>query len=116
MGRVESVNYNGNNRKLLFQLRGLHLFDVTVIQPFLFFTGWNASYDVYKLDATTGEVLRNYSINGGEPMGIVGYDYHRQPSGILNGIVFECARRRRYCLGTNLMVNAKYLAQNIFVL
>ncbi len=82
LGRVESIDYNGNNRKLLFQQSGLHPFGVTLVRPFLFFTGWNASCDVYKLDATTGKVVRNYSINGGEPMGIVAYEYDRQPPGI----------------------------------
>ncbi|KAL9960408.1 hypothetical protein ACROYT_G033860 [Oculina patagonica] len=77
--RVESVDYNGNNRKQLFQLSGLHPFDVTLIPPFLFFTDWNTNKEVHNLDATTGEVIRSYSINGGQPMGIVAYDYARQP-------------------------------------
>ncbi|KAL9960422.1 hypothetical protein ACROYT_G033877 [Oculina patagonica] len=77
--RVESVDYNGNNRKQLFQMSGLHLFDVTLIPPFLFFTDWNTNKEVHNLDATTGEVIRSYSIGGGQPMGIVAYDYARQP-------------------------------------
>lgn len=93
--RVESVDYSGNNRKLLFQMSGLHPFSVALIPPFLFFTDWN-TYKVHKLDATTGEVLRSYSINGGQPMGIVSYDSSRQPAGInreitcLSGIL-ECS-------------------------
>lgn len=79
LGRVESVDYDGNNRKLLFQLRGLHPFGVTLFRTSLFFTGWNASY---KLDATTGEVLRSYNINGGRLMGIVAFDYYGRPPGI----------------------------------
>ena len=35
--RVESVDYNGNNRKLLYQLSGLHPFGLTLIPPYLFF-------------------------------------------------------------------------------
>ena len=80
--RVETVDYNGNNRKQLFQQSGLHMFDVTLIAPFLFFTDWNALKEVHKLDATTGQVIGSYSINGGRPMGIVAYDYARQPPGI----------------------------------
>lgn len=79
--RVESVDYNGNNRKQLFQLSGLHPFGVALIPPFLFFTDWLTYHDVHKLDATTGEVLRSYSINGGLPMGLAAYDSSRQPSG-----------------------------------
>jgi len=79
---VESVDYNGSNRKILFQEDGLHPYGVVLIAPFLFFTDWNTYHEVYKLDATTGKVLRGYSINGGQPMGIVAYDSARQPSGI----------------------------------
>ncbi len=79
---VESVDYNGNNRKKLFYLSGLHLFGVALIPPFLFFTDWSTHKEVRNLDATTGEVIRTYSIGGGQPMGIVAYDYARQPPGI----------------------------------
>ena len=81
--RVETVDYNGNNRKILFQLRGLHPYGVALVAPFLFFTDWITYHEVHKLDATTGKVLRSYSINGGLPMGIVAYDSARQPSSIL---------------------------------
>ena len=79
---VETVDYNGNNRKTLFQQDRLHPYRVALIAPFLFFTDWNTYHEVHKLDATTGYVLRSYSISGGQPMGIVAYDSARQPSGI----------------------------------
>ena len=79
---VETVDYNGNNRKKLFQLDGLHPYGVALIAPFLLFTDWNAYQEVHKLDATTGNVLHSYSISGGQPMGIVAYDSARQPPGI----------------------------------
>ena len=80
-GSVETVDYDGNNRKTLFQQDGLQPFGVVLIAPFLFFTDWTTYHEVHKLDATTGNVLRSYSINGGQPMGIVAYDSARQPSG-----------------------------------
>ncbi len=79
--RVESVDYNGNNRKLHFQKSGIHPFDVTLIPPFLFYTDW-ATNKVHKLDAITGKAMGDYSIQGGQPMGIVAYDYAQQPPGI----------------------------------
>lgn len=79
---VESVDYNGNNRKTLFQRNGLHPYGVALIAPFMFFTDWNTYHEVHNLDATTGNVLRSYNIGGGQPMGIVAYDSARQPSGI----------------------------------
>ena len=78
---VESVDYNGNNRKLLYHLSGLHPFGLTLIPPFLFFTDW-VTADIHQLDATTGKVIREYSVNDGKPMGIVAYDAFRQPAGI----------------------------------
>ena len=84
LDRVESIDYNGGNRKLLFQRSGLHPFGVTLVPPFLFFTDWNTNREVHKLDALTGEVFRSYTINGGKPMGVVVYDGSRQPSGQLS--------------------------------
>ncbi|XP_022803615.1 sushi, von Willebrand factor type A, EGF and pentraxin domain-containing protein 1-like isoform X1 [Stylophora pistillata] len=88
--RVESVDYNGNNRKLLFQMYGLHPFGVALIPPFLFFTDWVTYREFHMLDATTGKVLRSFNINGGQPMGIVAYDSGRQsvasgPCAVNNG-------------------------------
>ena len=80
--KVESVDYSGHNRKLLYQQKGLHPFGVALIPPFLFFTDWHAKVEVHQLDASTGEVLRSYDVNGGRPMGIVTYNSARQPSGI----------------------------------
>jgi len=80
--RVESADYNGNNRKLLYYPSGLHPFGLALIPPFLFFTNWYAAEDIHQLDATTGNEVRKYSVNGGQPMGIVAYDASRQPAGI----------------------------------
>jgi len=79
--RVQSINYNGNNRKILFQLHGIHPYGVVLVAPFLFFTNWNTNQEVYKLDATTGKVFRSYSIDGGKPRSVVAYDSIRQPQG-----------------------------------
>ena len=80
--RVESVDYHGNNRKLLFQANGLHPFGVALIPPFLFFTDWASNRRLLKLDAKTGDyIISHYSVNG-QAMGIVSYDSSRQPSGI----------------------------------
>ena len=80
--RVETVDYHGNNRKLLFQANGLHPFGVALIPPFLFFTDWASHSGLHRLDAYTGGyIFSGYSVSGW-PMGIVAYDSSRQPSGI----------------------------------
>ena len=88
--RVESIDYNGNNRKLLFRLDFLYQlypFGVALIPPFLFFTDWSTHREIHMLDATTGELLRGFSINGGQPMGTVAYDSGRQPAGNIRGVL-----------------------------
>ncbi|PFX23090.1 Low-density lipoprotein receptor-related protein 6 [Stylophora pistillata] len=81
LDKVECVDYNGHNRKVILQYNGLHPFGVALVPPFLFFTDWATLKEFHQLDATTGEILRSHSINGGHPMGIVPYDSTRQPSG-----------------------------------
>ena len=85
-GIVESIDYNGGNRKRIFPYDDLKPTGVTLAPPFLFFTSLNINREVRKLDALTGEVFRSYSINGGEPMGVVVYDGSRQPSGQFNSM------------------------------
>ena len=36
-GSVETVDYNGNNRKILFHIPLLHPYGVVLVTPFLFF-------------------------------------------------------------------------------
>ena len=88
VARVESVDYHGNNRKLLRTITGFHPFGVALIAPFLFFTDWATSSLLHTLDADTGDyVISSYSGNG-RPMRIVAYDSARQPPGIPRSLVF----------------------------
>ena len=80
--RVESIDYNGNNRQLLYQQQNLHPFDAALIPPFLFITARVALNEFYQLDAASGNELRSFGINGEQLLGIVPYDSSRQPSGI----------------------------------
>ena len=82
MDRVESVDYEGNNRKLLKRITGFHPFGVALIAPFLFFTDWTTSSLLHTLDADTGDHVISSYIGNGRPMGIVAYDSARQPPGI----------------------------------
>ena len=82
--RVEYVDYHGNNRKLLFQQRGIHLFGVTFSSSYLFVSEW-ATNGIYKLNATNingtvvnGVVFRNTV----KVMGLVAYDSFRQSPGL----------------------------------
>ncbi|KAL9960498.1 hypothetical protein ACROYT_G033966 [Oculina patagonica] len=83
LGRVESVDYYGNNRKLLFQSHqrpwpGYYYYGVTFLSPFLFVSD-RATHGIYKFNATSanGTVVSNVSISQGIN-GLVAYDSSRQ--------------------------------------
>lgn len=86
--RVESVDYHGNNRKLLFQsepqrLPNFSFNGVTFITPYLFVSEW-ASNRVLKFSATNanGTVISNVKIPQVSQLGgIIAYDSLRQLPG-----------------------------------
>ena len=81
--RIESVDYQGNNRILLLEASGFHAFGVAMISPFLFLTDWASGGVLHKLDADSGNyIVSNYKTRG-RLMGIVAYDQSRQPPGMV---------------------------------
>ena len=81
--RIESVNYQGNNRILLSKAKGYHPFGVTMISRFLFVTDWALGGILHKVDADSGHfIVGNYKTRG-RLMGIVAYDQARQPPGMV---------------------------------
>lgn len=80
-GTVESVSYDGGNRKVLFQQSGLQPSGLALFPTFLFLTVWKAIKQVYQIDAITGKMLHSYSISDEKPMDIVPYDASRQAPG-----------------------------------
>ncbi|KAL9960499.1 hypothetical protein ACROYT_G033967 [Oculina patagonica] len=87
LGRVESVDYYGNNRKLLFQFHqrpwpGYYYYGVTFLSPFLFVSD-RATDGIYKFNATSanGTVVSNVSISQ-EINRLVAYDSSRQLPGV----------------------------------
>ena len=80
-GAIESVDYNGNNRTLLFQQNGLDFYSVSFISPYLFITGWTRNW-IYKFDVFNGTVVSIISLSHGKAYGLVAYDSYRQISGL----------------------------------
>ncbi len=81
--RVESVDYHGNSRKLLFRQPGhFSFFGVTFFSSYLFVSD-QATNGIYKLNATSanGTVLSNVSISQYID-GLVVYDSSRQLPGM----------------------------------
>ena len=81
-GAIESVDYNGNNRKLLSQQRGIGFLGVTFTSTYLFVTGDNTNV-VYKVDASNGTIDRSASIDGFRGLlGLAAYDRSLQSPGL----------------------------------
>lgn len=87
--RVESVDYHGNNRKLLFhsqpqQLPNSYFFGVTFIPPYLFVSDWAFGGTVYKFSATNanGTVVSDVKIPQVSQLdGLIAFDSLRQLPG-----------------------------------
>ena len=82
-GTIESVDYDGNNRKLLYQSSQHSLWGVTFFSSYLFVS--NSSYGtpgVIKLNASNGTFTSFVPLLGpGRPRGLVTYDSSRQLPG-----------------------------------
>ena len=84
--RIESVDYQGNNRNLLLKVTGFHAFGVAMIYPFLFFTDWASGGVLHKIDADTGNYVISDYMTTGRLMGIVAYDQSTQPPGMVYSV------------------------------
>ena len=81
-GAIESVDYNGNNRKLLFQQHRSYLLGVIFTASYLFVTGEYIN-EVYKVNASNGTIVGNVSIGGlGKSWGLAAYDSSLQSPGL----------------------------------
>ena len=81
---VESVDYHGNNRKLLFQQRGVQFFGVSFFSSSLFASEW-VTDGIYEFNAfkANGTIINGVVFHGiDRVMGLVAYDSSRQPPGI----------------------------------
>ena len=79
LGSVGSVDYDGNNRKLLYQSSRYSLWEVTFFSSYLFVSN---SSGILKLNASNGEFTSFVPLLGpGRPRGLVTYDSSRQLPG-----------------------------------
>ncbi len=81
---MESVDYQGNNRKLLFQQSDTYFFGATLLSSSLFYSEWTTR-GIYKLNASTanGKMNRGVVFTGiNKVMGLVAYDSSRQSTGM----------------------------------
>ncbi|XP_078343271.1 low-density lipoprotein receptor-related protein 2-like isoform X2 [Oculina patagonica] len=79
--RVESVDYEGNNRRVLYESSNSSWSSsgVVFLSSYLFVTMWTTTYGISKLAASNGTSTAFVSLSGfGTPMGLVPYDLSRQ--------------------------------------
>ncbi|XP_022793576.1 P-selectin-like [Stylophora pistillata] len=80
---LESINYDGNNRTLLFVKIDFHLFGVTFNSPYIFVSEWDYK-SVYKMNISSGTIAGTHYFGGlNKIMGIVPFDssWQRRGSG-----------------------------------
>ena len=78
---VESVDYNGKKRKLLYRHRNFARSELVFFSSYLFVTD-SRSHGVFKMNALNGTSTTFVSFSGfGTPMGLVPYDSSRQLPG-----------------------------------
>ena len=63
---ISSVDYDGNNRRLIFEdtslsLSKFHGFDLDINGDYLYFTDWLANA-IYEVKISTGAIIRNISV------------------------------------------------------
>ena len=83
LGTVESVDYDGNNRKLLYRGSSYSLRGVTFFSSYLFVSNSSSGTSgVLKLNASSGAFTSSVPLPGlGEAWGLVTYDISRQLPG-----------------------------------
>ena len=83
LGTVESVDYDGNNRKLLYRGSPYYMIGMTFFSSYVFVS--NSSYGtsgVLRLNASNGAVTSSVPLPGPvKPRGLVTYDRSRQLPG-----------------------------------
>ena len=81
MDRLESINYDGTNRTLLYQQSAFHFFGVTFFSPYIFVSEWTNNR-VLKFNSSNGAILEAIKFTGYDKlMGLVPYDSSRQLPG-----------------------------------
>ena len=79
--RLEAVDYDGNNRTLIYQETSYHLFGVTFSSPYLFVSEWNTK-GVFKMNTSSGAIIGTVYFSGVDKiMGLVPYDSSLQRPG-----------------------------------
>ncbi|PFX23820.1 putative RNA-directed DNA polymerase from transposon BS [Stylophora pistillata] len=73
MDVIESVEYSGSNRKLLFQRRGMFFWGVTFTSSYLFINEWRKSW-VSQMNAYNGTIVNNMTTGGIFPSGLIAFD------------------------------------------
>ena len=78
--KVETADYNGKKRRLIFRYNGTHPFGVSVLFNTLYWTSWASMRGLLKIDKNNGTLFDRY-VFPGVPLGVAVYDKSTQPQG-----------------------------------
>ena len=80
LAKVETADYNGQNRRLIFRSNGTHPFGVSVLFNTLYVTSRYVIRGLLKIDKNNGTLYDRY-VFPGLPLGVAVYDKSTQPQG-----------------------------------
>ena len=83
LDKIETADYDGNNRRQIFYYSGIHPFGVSLLSTTLYWTDWDTPNGLLKMDKNSGSILGGYKVSG-TPMGVALYDSSTQPAGMHN--------------------------------
>ena len=79
--KVESSDYHGNNRKIIYAQTQKHFYGVTFFSPYLYVSEWSENA-IFRLNVNQGNISpKLYFYRNGTLKGLVALDSSRQPSG-----------------------------------
>ena len=80
LDKIETSDYNGNNRAKLFEYNGIHPLSITFYNSLLYWSDWATTHGFHSFDTTNNQV-QSLKVIGNQLMGVAVFDQSIQPSG-----------------------------------
>lgn len=77
---IETADYSGLNRKVLFSNKVIYPFDIAVYGPWLYWTDLRTNFGLHQLNKASGKINFQLKIKG-QRLGVVLNDKSKQPFG-----------------------------------
>jgi hypothetical protein len=83
LDRIESINYDGSDRRVLYSVANIHPFDLALYKNTLYWGDWSRGKSVENVDINTGKRLGGFGqMSKDRVSGLAVLDKTRQPLGL----------------------------------